>query len=156
MSLMDWQGNGWLRRHKTSPQQIAALWEIVDRDLRDCRASDLSTDWQFTIAYNALLKLCTILLYSEGYRAEKNLAHYRTLQALPLILGQAHEEDCDYLDRCRAKRNVAEYDYAGSTTEAEVKDLIEYVEGLKREALDWLRIQYPELTRPENDGSLTD
>jgi hypothetical protein len=42
----------------------------------------ISDDWKFGIAYNAALKLCTILLHDSGYRPEKNLAHYRTLQAL--------------------------------------------------------------------------
>jgi hypothetical protein len=31
----------------------------------------------------------TILMHAEGYRAEKNLQHYRTSQALQLILGGA-------------------------------------------------------------------
>ena len=57
--------------------------------------------------YNAALKLCTILLYAEGYRPEKTLAHYRTLQALPLILGTERQDDADYLDTCRSKRNTA-------------------------------------------------
>ena len=83
MSLENWQSNGWLRPHKTTASQIAQLLEIVDRDLKDAATARLSQDWQFGIAYNAALKLCTILLYAEGYRPEKNLAHYRTLQAMP-------------------------------------------------------------------------
>lgn len=35
---------------------------IVDRDLTDSLSTRLSTDWQFGIAYNAALKLCTILM----------------------------------------------------------------------------------------------
>ena len=45
-------------------------------------------DWRFGIAYNTALKLCTILLYASGYRAERTLQHYRTIQAMPLILGK--------------------------------------------------------------------
>jgi hypothetical protein len=36
-----------------------------------------SLDIRFGIAYNAALKLCTILLYTEGYRPEKTLQHFR-------------------------------------------------------------------------------
>lgn len=111
MRLQQWAANGWLRPHQTNPSQIAALLAIVKRDLDDS-ACALSADWQFGIAYNAALKLCTILLYVSGYRPEKNLAHFRTLQALPLILGAGRAEDADYLDACRAKRNTAEYDAA--------------------------------------------
>lgn len=85
MSLADWVKNGWLRVHKPTKKEISNLLEIVERDLKDTSAKGLSDDWKFGITYNAALKLCTILLHSSGYRPEKNLAHYRTLQSLPLI-----------------------------------------------------------------------
>ncbi len=72
MSLEQWLNNGWLRRHKTSPNEIKNLLMIVDRDLKDAEEG-ISNDWQFGIAYNAALKLCTILLYAEGYKAERSL-----------------------------------------------------------------------------------
>ncbi|MDQ8179650.1 hypothetical protein [Pelagicoccus sp. SDUM812005] len=112
MSLQQWHKNGWLKLHNTTPLQIKELWEIAERDLKDAQTARLSSDWQFGIAYNAALKLCAILLYAEGYRADKNLAHYRTLQSLPYVLGKEHQEDADYLDTCRVKRNTAEYDLA--------------------------------------------
>src|SRR5436190_18294274 len=117
MSLEQWAKNGWLRPHKPSRREIAVLLEIVDRDLKDAEEGDISSDWKFGIAYNAALKLCTILLHASGYRPEKNLAHYRTLQALPLILGERHKDDANYLDTCRTKRNTAEDDRAGVTTD---------------------------------------
>jgi hypothetical protein len=104
VSLTDWAQNGWLRPHKPSKEEITNLFEIVDRDLADASAKGLSDDWKFGIAYNAALKLCTILLHASGYRPEKNLAHYRTLQALPLILGKQHNSNADYLDACRKKK----------------------------------------------------
>lgn len=93
MTLKDWEANGWLRPHKTSRQEIGNLLVIVRRDLTDARSEGISDDWRFGIAYNAALKLCTILLYAEGYRPMQNLAHYRTLQALPLILGRDRKAD---------------------------------------------------------------
>ena len=71
MSLETWSKNGWLRPYRTTAAQIAELFAVADRDLEDARMERLSTDWQFGIAYNAALKLCTILLYAEGYRPEK-------------------------------------------------------------------------------------
>jgi hypothetical protein len=117
MSLQKWVEYGWLRSHKSSKKEISDLLRIIVRDLQDA-AGDISADWRFRIAYNAALKLCTILLYAEGCRPEKNLQHHRTIQALPLILGRKHEQDAKYLDTCRSnKQNVVEYDYAGSVTE---------------------------------------
>ena len=60
MSLKQWQEHGCIRPHKTSPQEIAGLLAIVERDLADARG-DISSDWKFGIAYNAALKLCTII-----------------------------------------------------------------------------------------------
>ena len=146
MSLQTWHKNGWLRPHKTNRRQIADLLAIADRDLTDARTARLSSDWQFGIAYNAALKLCTILLYVEGYRPERMLAHYRTLQALPLILGDDRKDDADYLDSCRAKRNTVEYDMAGQTSPEEAKELVDFVVELRQSVITWLQNNQPELT----------
>jgi uncharacterized protein (UPF0332 family) len=137
MTLQKWAEYGWLRSHKTSKKEITDLLRIINRDLQDA-TGDISADWRFGITYNAALKLCTILLYAEGYRPEKNLQHYRTIQALPLILGKKHEQDAKYLDTCRNKRNVVEYDYVGGVTEEDVTELISYVNELRDEVLRWL------------------
>lgn len=128
-TLQQWRRNGWLKPHKPSDREISDLMEIVDRDLQDAQ-SDLSLDWKFGIAYNAVLKLCTILLYQAGYKPERNLAHYRTLQALPHLLTQYSADDADFLDACRIRRNTAEYDLAGSTTQAEFEELYQFAQDL--------------------------
>lgn len=120
------------------------LWSIVERDMADAGAT-LSADWRFGIAYNAALKLCTILLHASGYRAERNLQHYRTLAALPLILGSDRQDDAAYLDACRKKRNVVEYDTAGGATDADASELLDFCRALREDVLCWLRHHHPEL-----------
>jgi uncharacterized protein (UPF0332 family) len=144
MSLQDWFNNGWLRKHQTSSQEIKNLMNIVKRDLQDAKFREVSADWRFGIAYNAALKICTILLYAKGFRPERNLAHYRTLNSLPLILGKEKEEDATYLDACRSKRNIIEYDYAGSITNMEADELIDFVSELNDEVIKWLGNNHPE------------
>ena len=145
MSLQDWFRFGWIRPHQTNPEQIAELLAIVERDMTDAASGQLSPDWQFGIAYNAALKLCTILLYAEGFRPERTLAHYRTIQALPLILGDNRKNDADYLDTCRAKRNTVEYDLAGQTTPEEAEELLDFCRDLRTDVLAWLRNNHPDL-----------
>jgi len=149
MSLKQWASNGWLRPHKTSPKEIQDLLAIVKRDLADA-AGDISADWQFGIAYNAALKLCTVLMHASGYRPEKTLQHYRTLQALPLILGPERKADADYLDACRIKRNTVEYDYAGAATRKDAQELIEFTRELREDVIAWLEREHIELTLPED------
>ncbi|WP_415063081.1 hypothetical protein [Bdellovibrio sp.] len=145
MSLADWAKNGWLRPHTPSKGEVKNLFEIVERDLKDAVAKEISDDWKFGIAYNAALKLCTILLHTSGYRPEKNLAHYRTLQALPLILGDKHKANADYLDACRKKRNETEYDFAGTVSKEEAQELINFCSELKDEVSAWLKKNHKDL-----------
>lgn len=145
MSLKNWLDNGWLRPHKTSKAEIEDLLKIVERDLKDSSRKEISADWRFGIAYNAALKLCTILLYSEGYRPEKNLAHFRTIQALPFILGTEKTSYSDYLDTCRIKRNSTEYDYAGGVSDNDAEELKEFVYRFKDEVMEWLKKNHSNL-----------
>jgi hypothetical protein len=144
MTLQEWAGNGWLRPHTTSPEEIENLIKIVDRDLSDA-TEGISSDWRFGIAYNAALKLCTILLYASGYRAERSLQHYRTIQAMPFILGEERNDDAEYLEACRKKRNIVEYEYVGGATDDEADELIGFVKSLRDDVLRWLKMKYPHL-----------
>ena len=123
----------------------------MDRDLKDA-SGDISADWRFGIAYNAALKLCTILVYASGYRPEKTLQHYRTIQALSLILGPARRSDVEYLDTCRSRRNTIEYDHAGGVTTNNADELIDFVKHLRGDVLAWLRRDHPELLPPQDRG----
>jgi hypothetical protein len=145
MSLQQWANNGWLRPHTSSAQEVANLLAIVERDLADA-AGEISADWRFGIAYNAALKLRTVLLHASGFRPEKNLAHYRTLAAPPLILGSARKADADYLEACRTKRNIVEYDRAGASTHEDAAELAAFVRELHVDVLAWLRKNHPHLT----------
>ncbi len=145
MTLDDWYKNGWLKRHQTSAEEIAELLAVVDRDLRDASVDEISLDWRFGIAYNAALKLCAVVLFSEGYRAARDLQHYRTIQAMTIILGSERKDDVAYLDACRKKRNIVEYEQAGVTTEAQADELIEFVRTFRTDVVAWLGRHHPEL-----------
>ena len=144
MSLQQWEKNGWIRPHQTSIQEIAGLLSIVERDLLDAQGR-ISADWQFGIAYNAALKLCTILMFASGFRPERQGAHQRTLSVLPLILGDDRRNDAVYLEVCRVKRNNVEYDMAGVATQSDATELLEFARELHRSVLDWLKLHHPEL-----------
>lgn len=144
MTLEQWKQNGWLKVEPTSSAEIANLLAIVERDLEDAKSS-ISADWRFGIACNAALKLCTILLRAEGYRPSHGLQHYRTIMAVPLILGESRKEDANYLDACRTKRNIVEYDYVGGASGEDAKELLEFVEEFRQDVATWLRRNHGEL-----------
>lgn len=145
MSLDDWAKAGWLKAQAPTRDQIAKIFGVVERDLEDA-TRNLSPDGQFNIAYNAALQLCAIVLLAEGWKPDKLNAHHRTLTALPLILGPARQNDSDYLDVCRAKRNGLEYDAAGKVSAAEAKELRQFATELRVHVMAWLDQKHPKLS----------
>jgi hypothetical protein len=135
---------GWLQEEPTSPHEIKNILAIVERDIQDA-AGDISADWRFGIAYNAALKLCAVLLRAEGYRAAHGLQHYRTIVAMPLILGEDHKSDAQYLDACRVKRNTVEYDYVGGASESNAEELMAFTKAFRQTVLNWLQEHHPGL-----------
>jgi hypothetical protein len=144
MSLKQWAANGWLKPHETSLTEIKGLFAVVEPDLKDA-GGDVSADWRFSIAYNAALKLATILLYAEGYRPDRNLQHYRTIHAIPLILGIEHQESAEYLDACRKKRNTSDYEMPGVATDDDTKEIIDFVLQFRDIVRAWLETYHSEL-----------
>lgn len=146
MTLESWQENGWLRRHNTSEEEARDILELVERDLTDASRVEISKDWRFNIAYNAGLQLATLALYAAGYRAGRGEGkHYRIIQALPLVMGARFSTIRDYLDNCRRKRNISEYDAAGTISQKEAEDLLQTVTEFKAEVETWLRQNHPNI-----------
>ncbi len=52
VTLEDWLKNGWLVEHRTSPQEIAELLDVADRDLAQCRTAGLDPDWRLNLRLN--------------------------------------------------------------------------------------------------------
>ena len=146
MTLESWQENGWLRPHDTSKQEARGILKLVERDLADASRMEISKDWRFNIAYNAGLQLATLVLYAAGYRTGRGESkHYRIIQALPLVMGQHFSATRDYLDNCRRKRNISEYDAVGTISQKEAEDLLQTVTEFKVEVETWLRRNHPDI-----------
>jgi hypothetical protein len=144
MSLRDWLNNSWLVDHKTSPEEIANLLAIVDRDLSDCRTKGLSPDWRLNIAYNAALQAATVALAAEGYRATRDAHHYRVIQSLDLTI-DADEELVTALDGFRKKRNVGDYERAGTISDKEADEMEKLAVQVSKMVRAWLKEHHSNL-----------
>jgi len=143
MSIDNFIKSGVLIRQESSKDEIADLLKIVERDLEDSAQAEISDDWQFGIAYNAALKLANILVRASGYRVKGQGHHMNTIAMITLILGSHKKDDSEYLDTCRRKRNIVEYDCVGGATSEDVKELREFVKEFQKEVLSWLeKIKY--------------
>lgn len=147
MSLELYSKNRWIREHRPSPEEIARLMAIADRDIEQSQTPGLGAEWQFDIAYNAILQTATAALAAAGYRAERANKHMRTLECLKFTLGVDEATDA-MLDRMRRKRHVAVYDQVGMISDHEAAELITIARRLRADVEAWLRKHHPELMPP--------
>ena len=143
---MTWQellNEGRIEKHETSRRELDDLRNVIARDLADADLEQLSSDRRFAIAYNAALQGAKMVIACCGYRVKGLGAHHITFDCLKLAMGKSVFKTAKFLDRCRRKRNVADYDAAGRVTEAEVKEMIKTARSFIRKVEKWIRDNYP-------------
>ncbi len=146
MSLADWERNGWLTAHRTSPNEIRDLLAVVDRDLADSDAEGLSADWRMNIAYNAALQAATAALAPAGYRASRDQHHYRVIQSLRETVGTEAGVVSSF-DTFRKKRNITGYERIGLVSDADAAAMRALALRLREEVVAWLERRHPELLK---------
>jgi len=145
MSLADWQKNGWVKPHETSPEEIADLLAVAARDLKDARAKGLSDDWRFNIAYNAALQTATAALAAAGYTVAKGDSnHFRVIQSLAFTVG-LEPDQVDLFDQYRKKRSMSIYTTVGVITQAEARAIQAFARDLCADVRSWLHNNHPTL-----------
>jgi hypothetical protein len=63
--------------------------------------------------------------------------------SLKIAMGEQFSTIRNYLDNCRRKRNVSEYDAVGTISKKEAEDLLQIVREFKIEVLRWLEKNHP-------------
>lgn len=143
MSLKKLYAQNKLQPHRTSRQEISNLFLVIKRDLKDSKVKGLSLDRKFATTYNAVLQSATILLYYSGYKPKGAGHHFIVFQVMKEILGKTYHDLADYFDACRAKRNITDYDYAGTVSRKEVEELIKEAIIFVKVVSDWVKTHYP-------------
>lgn len=144
MSLSDWQKAGWVTPHQPTRDEIRALLAVADRDLRDSDVPGLSTDTQLGLAYNAALQTATAALAASGFRAVRESKHYRTVESLLLTIGLERAAVRKF-DAFRKKRNVADYEMAGMSSEPEAAEMKTFARELRQRVEEWLQRDHRDL-----------
>ena len=144
MSLSDWLANRWLAEHRVSREEIADLLAVVDRDLEDAAIDRLSADWRLGISYNPALQLAILALAAEGYRTDRQRAHERAIQSLRFTV-ELEQDHIAVLDGVRRKRNVANYERAGTASAREAEEIFQLAHDLRTRVLEWLERNHPHL-----------
>jgi hypothetical protein len=145
MTFSDWPADNRLTAHKASPQEIRALLGIAERELADARVRGLSVDARFGHAYNAALQSALAALAAAGFRVARGVSHHHwAIQSL------AHSVGCDAgvisrLDKLRKKRNISDYERAGTISDQEADEMLRLAQDLRARVEAWLRAEHPTL-----------
>ena len=145
MSWTSLQSQGLVVPHTTSKAELDDLRAALKRNLEDAALDELSDDNRFGIAYQAALLAAKMAIACAGYRVKGTGAHHTTFEALKLALGSGVKKTADYLDRCRRKRNIIEYDSQGVVTSTDVDEILKQASALSRDVETWISKNYPTL-----------
>lgn len=117
---------------------------MVERDLADSAADQVSADWRLSIAYNAALQAATAALAASGYRASRDQHHYRIIQSLRETIG-AEESLVTALDVFRKKRNLGGYERVGVASDADAVEMRKLAIVVRNHVIAWLEKNHPQL-----------
>jgi hypothetical protein len=120
------------------------LRAVAERDLRDSDVPGLSADTQLGLAYNAALQVATAALAASGFRAARESKHLRTIESLAFTM-HLERAEIRRFDAFRKKRNVSDYERAGSTSQTEADEMKAFARELLRRFDGWLEKGHPGL-----------
>lgn len=118
--------------------------QVVERDLADSAAENVSADWRMNIAYNAGLQAATAALAAAGYRATRDSHHYRVIYSLKETLGLETSVIVTF-DAFRKKRNISGYERVGVISDADAEVMRTLALRLRDDVIAWLRRHHPVL-----------
>lgn len=136
--------SGRIQEHVTSKQEIADLFALVDRDIKDASIKALSPDRRLATAYNAALQAAKAIMYCEGYRTRGSAHHLTVFKFLELALGKSYREVAEFFDFNRVKRHIVDYDKAGRISEKEADELLEETRKFARDIKALIKKKYPQ------------
>lgn len=144
MTLDNLIGKG-LQKEPTNATEIRRFRAKIATKLKDARASAVSLDSRFDLAYEALLQIGLAALRAHGLRPDSRGGHHiLALQTLPATIGYPSAK-LRLLDQFRRQRGVGLYDGSFDPSQAEVKALISAAIELTNRLDEWLAANRPEL-----------
>jgi hypothetical protein len=126
---------------------MANLLAIADRDIQQSQVVGLGPEWCFDIAYNACLQLAVACLASEGYQAERQNKHQRTIECLAFTVYQQDRTWVDFLDVCRRKRHAAVYEQVGGISAQESGEMVALAKRMRVDIPAWIKKHHPQLLK---------
>jgi uncharacterized protein (UPF0332 family) len=109
--------------------QVEDSLRIARRDVATARSvMEISPEWAFNIAYNAMHQAGRAFMFHAGFRSLGAGHHATVIRFLEIGLGPDFGDELALLDRMRRKRNRATYDAVGTVSCNEAQEAISVAE----------------------------
>lgn len=126
MSLEDWLRAAKIIKHKTSKEEIEAVFGVVERNLKDAALKGLSSDQKYIQSYQAAFEASLALLYHNGYKPVKSGGHHTVVwQCMREILEPEQQSTILLFENAAKKRSKMSYDMAGIASQKEADEMYE-------------------------------
>lgn len=139
-----------VKPHESSPEEVARLFAVYRRHLRDAGLPGLSVDGAYCQLFDGGVALVKVVVHAHGWRVtDSEHSRERLLQLCAAVLGRNSDSLMAVLEGGRRKRNRAVYDEVGTISRLEVASLRQALGDLEQLVREWLEREHPDLLPPE-------
>lgn len=148
--------NDTVRAHGHTAEETARrlreMEQVARRHLADADAPTLSPDAKHNLAYTAGRVAAEMVMVAEGYRAGRGMGkHAAAFVFLGVVAEGKWAAEAGYFDKRRQRRNVSEYEQAGTISPTEADTVVRAAGRLIDEVLAWIEESRPHPVE-EGDG----
>jgi hypothetical protein len=139
-----------VRPHGHTAQEVARrlqeMERVARRHLADAEATGLSPDAKHNLAYTAGRVAAEMAMVAEGVRAGRGMGrHAAAFGFLAVVADGRWSAEAAYFDQRRQRRNVSEYEQAGTISATEAVTVVQAARRLLDEVLAWITESTPPL-----------
>ncbi len=140
-SLSELLKNGLVEKYQSDEDQIRNEVEIAKSDLASAKhmLGIQEWGWAHNAAYNSMLQAGRALMFSKGYRPRSQEHHTAVISFVKAVY--ANKFDAEVLqafEKARRRRNESLYDRAGSISETQGRNLVQFAEKFMGKTLELL------------------
>ena len=132
---------GLVEKFQSDPDQIRNEIEIAKSDLSSAK-NMLGIEewgWAHNAAYNAMLQAGRALMFSKGYRPRSQEHHTAVIEFVRTVYSTKFESNVlEAFERARRRRNESLYDFAGSISETQGRNLVQHADTFVSKTLELL------------------
>jgi uncharacterized protein (UPF0332 family) len=132
---------GLVEKFQSDPDQIRNEIEIAKSDLSSAKnmLGIKEGGWAHNAAYNAMLQAGRALMFSKGYRPKSQEHHMAVIEFVRGVYSSKFEPNVlEAFERARRRRNESLYNFAGSISETQGRNLVQHADTFVSKTLELL------------------